>query len=295
MSSSLFDNRLNVGELWRFCVNFFATHFKERLKMNRVSKLMTALALTGAATVMGQNLLPNPGFENGGDSWSLWQEGSTPAVSAVTYPTTGGRNNSAYARFEVTTTASENWHVQLQVPAGWDALNGAHYELKFWAKAANASSFHFGIQDGPATNFAYRTGVDFTLTPDWTEYTLTYTSDVEGNGALRFNLFLGLTQEVYGFDDFSLTATPVSIRNASVSKAGSALQVSQGRTDLTVAVAGLSGSWKAELYDLHGAVYASATGRGGSALTLGHPGKSGTYFIRANSGTRSWVRKVSIQ
>lgn len=263
--------------------------------MKHVSKLMTALALTGAATVMGQNLLPNPGFEDGGANWASWQEGSTTAVSEVTYPTTGGRNNSAYARFEVTTTASENWHVQLQVPSGWDAENGASYELKFWAKATNSSGFHFGIQDGPATNFAYRTGVDFSLTPDWTEYTLNYTSDVEGNGALRFNLFLGLTQEVYGFDDFSLTATPASIRNASVTKGGSALQVKQGRTDLTVAVAGLSGNWKAELYDLRGAVHSSATGRGEAALTLAHPGKSGTYFIRANSGTRSWVRKVSIQ
>jgi hypothetical protein len=173
-------------------------------------------------------------------------------------------------------------------------VNGATYDLKFWAKSDSGTNIHVAIQDGPDNNFAYRTGTSFGIATEWTEYTLTYTSDVAGSGALRFNLYVGESRDTYGFDDFSLVAQTVGIRNGTTTGT-QALRVRQESDRLVVSLGNNpSGNWKAELVDLRGTILASATGRADGMLNLAHPGKSGAYFIRASTPTRSWVRKVSI-
>jgi len=264
--------------------------------MNRIQSLMTVLALTGAATVMGQtNLITNPGFESSGAGWSLWKDASaSEAVATVTYPTTGARSGTRYAQVVVTTPSVENWHIQFQPPATWDAGIGATYEMKFWAKSANSTGMHFSVQDGPANGFMYRSGFDFSYTPEWTEYTFSYTSDVEGTGALRFFLYVGANVDTLGFDDFSLVQTAASVKDGLATGGRKGMTVKQGRSDLAVTVPGQTGSWKAELYDLQGAVHASTSGRG-ETLTLEHSVKPGTYFVRALSGTKMWVHKLAIR
>ena len=151
--------------------------------MHRTPIIPLALALC-AAGAQAQNLLSNPGFENAtpSDYWQLWKADTATAASAVlTFPDTGAHEGTRYARVQVTAAAQENWHIQLQIPPGWTADSGATYELKFWARSDSSSGFHLGIQDGPDNNYTYRSGQDFSLTPEWTEQSLIYTSDRQGN------------------------------------------------------------------------------------------------------------------
>jgi hypothetical protein len=264
--------------------------------MHRTKNAVTALVLCAASAALSQNLLTNPGFESSGSGWTLWKDASaSAAVAEVTYPTTGARSGTRFAQIVVTTPSTENWHIQFQPPAGWDAVIGGTYDMTFWAKSAASTNMHFSVQDGPNNGFMYRSGFDFALTPEWTQYSFSYQSDVEGSGALRFFLYVGSVVDTYGFDDFSLLAGPVNVKNGAKVQGRQALQVVQGADKLTLSLEGINGTWKAELMDVRGASLAAATGKADGSLQLAHPQKTGTYFVRATAGTRSWIRKVTIR
>lgn len=261
--------------------------------MKRTHIIHLVLSLCGTAAA--QNLISNPGFENAnpGDYWQLWKDSSATAAQAVlTFPDTGAHEGTHYARVEVKAIAQENWHIQLQVPPDWAADSGATYELKFWARSDSSTSIHVAIQDGPDNSYTYRSGMDVTLSPEWTEQTVVYASDRQGNGALRFNLYLGRYQDTYGFDSFSLIEQAVGTR-AGVSRPALRVRQEPGRVILSIG-GGASEDWKAELFDLRGSALAAATGRAGGSLILPQPKQSGAYLIRAATPTRSWVRKVSL-
>lgn len=261
--------------------------------MNRIHAVTTALMLCGAATVLGQNLITNPGFENSGAGWTLFTQGGSAAVASVSYPTTGARTGTRYARVLVSTaaaSAAENWHVQFQ-PPGWAAGIGATYEFKFWAKSDSAANIHVSVQDG---SYTYLTGVSFGLTPEWTEYSLTHVSDAEGTSAVRFHIYVAESVNAYGFDDASVIALTSGVRGGAPGQ-GHALQVRQGRDNLVLTLdGGFPGNVKAELFDLRGTSLATASGRADGSLLLDLPRKSGAYVVRASTATRAWVRQISI-
>lgn len=261
--------------------------------MKRIHGITTAFVLCAAATVMGQNLITNPGFENSGAGWTLWtQTADVQAVASVSYPTSGARTGTRYARVLVTTaaaSAAENWHVQFQ-PPGWTAGIGATYEFKFWAKSDSSANIHVSVQDA---GFTYLTGSSFGLTTEWTEYSLTHISDGEGTNAVRFHIYLGESVNAYSFDDVSVTALTANIRgDGSAQSRG--FQVRQGRDNLILSLdKGILGDVKAELFDLRGTSLATASGRA-EELLLDLPKKSGTYIVRASTPTRAWVRQISV-
>jgi hypothetical protein len=263
--------------------------------MNRIHQVTTALTLCLAAAAMGQtNLLSNPGFETGGTGWMLWTQSGSPAVAAVTYPSTGAHGGTRYARVEVTqpaASAAENWHVQFQPPTGWTAVTGATYELKFWAKSDSSRGIHVSVQGG---DYAYLTGQSFGLTPEWTEYSISHVSEAEGASAVRFHVYVAEAVGDYGFDDFTLSETlPAGLRG-DVSARGSELRVRQESGNLVLSLGKVSESWKAELLDLRGVTVASALGNADGSLRMALP-KNGTYFVRASTSTKAWIRKVAIQ
>ncbi len=261
--------------------------------------ITAALSLSLGSAVFAQetNLITNPGFEENGAGWSLWKDGSaSEAAAVVTYPDSGARSGTRYARIDVTAAALENWHIQYQTPAEWEAVMNATYEMTFWARSDSSSNLHFSVQDGPDNGYTYRTGFDFGFTPEWSEYTFSYTSDVEGYGALRFFLYVGATVDTYGFDDFKLIEyPPASIKNG-VAGNRAALNVTreQGRFVLALENGG-SGTMKAALLDARGVSLATATGRADGTLQLAAPARSGTYFVRANVGNKVWVRQVTVR
>lgn len=259
--------------------------------MNRIQGLTAALLLCGAASTLAQtNLLNNPGFESGGTGWTLWTQSGSPAVAAVTYPSTGAHGGTRHARVTVTTpaaSASENWHVQFQPPTNWTAQNRGTYEFKFWAKSDSSRPIHVSVQGG---DYTYLTGTSFGLTPDWTEYSLIHVSEADGASAVRFHVYVAEAVGTYDFDDFSVLETPPAGIAGGLA-AGKSLQVRQEAGHLVVSLGGVSGNLKAELLDLRGVTVASATGEG--SLRFATP-RSGAYFVRANAGTKAWVRKVVV-
>jgi hypothetical protein len=260
--------------------------------MNRIHQLATAALLFGAATVMGQNLLDNPGFESGGTGWTLFTQSGSVAVADVTYPSTGARTGTRYARVEVTEAAAssaENWHVQFQPPTNWTAGVGATYEFKFWAKSDSSRPIHVSVQ---GSDYTYLTGTSFALTPEWTEYSMSHVSDAEGTAAVRFHVYVAEAKDVYSFDDFSVVALTAGVLGGSSQAQG--LRVRQESGKLVLSLGDVSGNWKAELVDLRGMTLASAAGQAAGSVRLAQPKKSGVYFVRATTSTRSWVQKVTI-
>ncbi len=260
--------------------------------MNRVQGLMTAGVLCMAASALGQNLLSNPGFEDGGNGWTLFTQGGSVAVGQVTYPTSGALTGTRYARVEVTQPAessAENWHLQLQ-PAGWEAGIGATYEFKFWAKSEPDAPIHVSVQ---GSDWSYITGTSFGLTSEWAEYSFTHFSEAEGTAAVRFHVYVAETAGVYSFDDFSVTALTAGVRGTAARAQDLRVRRESGNFVVSLGT-GVSGAWKAELVDLRGAVLSTATGSGEGALRLAAPREGGAYIVRVSAGTRAWVRKVSV-
>jgi hypothetical protein len=251
--------------------------------------------LCGAATVLGQNLITNPGFESGGTGWTLFTQGGSVAVGAVTYPSTGARTGTRYARVEVTqaaASAGENWHIQFQPPTGWTAGIGTTYEFKFWGKSDSGRNIHVSVQ---GSDYTYITGQSFGLTTDWAEYSLTHVAEAEGANAVRFHVYVAESKGVYSFDDFTITGTAPAGISQGLETKGQALRVRQQSGNLVLSLgAGSFEAWRAELFDLRGMRLASATGPAGGSLRLALPRKAGAYFIRAHTPTHSWVRKVSV-
>lgn len=265
-------------------------------RIDGAAALSLSLALCGAAFAQTENLITNPGFEQSGSGWILWTEPTdSVAVSAVTYPDSGAYDGTRYARVEVTepaASAEENWHIQFQTPTGWVAVLGATYDLTFWAKSDSSSTIHIAVQ---GSDYSYLTGSSFGLTPEWTEYYFSHYSDAEGTNGVRFHIYVAETVDVYSFDNFTLTETlPVAV-HAGTAEARQTLQVLQGAQNLTLTLDGAgSGNLNVELVDLRGVTVASKVGPANSQLHMPLPGKSGIYFVRANSGTKVWVRKVLV-
>lgn len=263
-----------------------------RYERNGVARLLSALMLCGAVAIPAQNLITNPGFESQGSGWTLWFQSGTVAAGSVTYPDTGAHGGSRYARIDITSaaaSAAENWHVQFQ-PQSWTAVSGTTYEFKFWAKCDVGSNIHVSVQ---GADYTYLTGTSFGIGTEWAEYSLTQVADADGDGAVRFHIYLGEAVDVYSFDDVSVTAVPTAIRGGVAQ--GAALNVLQGRDNLVVSLGkGMPGAWKADLLDVRGKVLASASSGAEGSARLKRPG-AGMYVVRASTPTRAWVRKVEVR
>lgn len=178
--------------------------------------LAAAGAQRAAAQAAGGNLFQNPGFESNQDWWGFDFSFGTATGTLAFDDTLAVRSGAKGAKLTVTAVDGTNWHIQLQCPPQFEAVKDAEYRISFWGRtnAAEGKSVHLAIQDG-APNYAYRTGQDFRLDTAWQQFETTWTSDVAGLEALRFNIYVGSDTGTYYFDDFSLTAAadPSGVRH----------------------------------------------------------------------------------
>ncbi|GAL87117.1 glycoside hydrolase [Sporocytophaga myxococcoides] len=163
--------------------------------------LLFLLSLNG---IKAANIFSNPGFESGQD-W--WGSQVTDGSATVDYNSSDAHSGNYSAHFNVLTPGDNNWNIQLNTPSNWAAEKGAKYIISFYAKADKDVSIHLAAQDGPPF-YNYRTGSNYTLNSDWKLIEMVYTSDAEGEGALRFNIFVGASAANYYFDDFNLEIIP---------------------------------------------------------------------------------------
>jgi endo-1,4-beta-D-glucanase Y len=198
-----------------------------------------AKVLVGASilscTVWANNLLPNPGFEDGTQSWKVQPNGG--AELALETNATAANTGSLGAQVHVTTVTGDDWHAQLQLPNTWTAKSGQEYTVGFYAKSENTVSIQVAIQGGPPAS-DYKSGTNYTVGNDWRYIEHVFTADEEGVGAIQINIFVGNATGKYFFDDFSLvesggalpaTIAPVS-EAAIVSKTHRNIFLEMGKT-----------------------------------------------------------------
>ncbi len=147
-----------------------------------------------------ENLFEDPSFEQQGSGWNFQTIDETEGT--IDYTADAARTGDYGAEINVTQIDAEDWHVQLNTPTEWDAEAGKKYHLTFYAKCDAGQSIHVSVHTG--SDQTYMTGHNFALNDEWQEIEVYYTSDVEGTGNLRFNIFVGKATGTYYFDDFSL-------------------------------------------------------------------------------------------
>lgn len=166
--------------------------------------LMSFLFLLAFTGLRAANILSNPGFESGQDWWGFQ---SPAGLATIDYESSEARTGDNAAHASVTEITANNWEIQLNTPSNWVAENGAKYILGFYAKADADVSIHVAAQTG-APDYAYITGTNYSVGSEWRYIEFIYTSEQEGEGALRFNIFVGGAVANYYFDDFSLEIEP---------------------------------------------------------------------------------------
>jgi endo-1,4-beta-xylanase len=191
--------------------------------MNKLSllikKQMNRLGLTCIlfiSTLLGtfaQNLLLNPGFENGiSVDFTNWSKPNGPSSLLAT--TTSGEYRSGVRALKAVVTgtqgnAPEPWSVQMvadEVPT----VVGSSYTFKIWVKAATAGTGEIRFSTNPYPDpTADYTNAFYDVTTGWTQLTWVFTAK---KSTTKMVLDLGKNVNTYFLDDAELTgaATPPS-------------------------------------------------------------------------------------
>jgi hypothetical protein len=173
----------------------------------KIGLFMMAIAMY-AGSLLADNLFSvNSGFETTTNPWNLYKQDTSVTATMSLDSTDSVISGKKYLKVEVTKVnpdKSKNWYIQLQDPT-WVAKINYQYTFSCWAKAdSTGRSIHIAAQGKEGDEFAYRSGMDFSLDTVWAPYHYTYTSDVSGVKAMHFFVYLGYSTGVYSFDSMSL-------------------------------------------------------------------------------------------
>lgn len=195
---------------WTFTVTADLPSYKMVLDMGttNVPFLIDNITLieTGAAgPAIPQNLLANPGFEDGLNSWAVLNG----SIEATTEEVHCGAQ-----AIKVTGAGGNPWDTQMAadvVPLDFEGT----YEVSLWAKAAaegavmriSASRYNGGNGDD------YFYGEDKNLTTEWAEYKWVFTVGKDIPEGHHLVLDMGASNQVFYVDDISLKeyAEPINI------------------------------------------------------------------------------------
>jgi endo-1,4-beta-D-glucanase Y len=173
--------------------------------------LLTTLIICCCLASQAQNILNNPGFEDGKAWWNL--QAPDTSYATADFASAEAHSGTKACHINVKKAATDNWKIQINLPNNYTAKL-IKYKLTFWAKADKNVSVHMAAQRGAGGKYAYKTGNNYNLTQSWQEFQMTYTSDTTGAGELCFNLFLGAAAANYYIDDFVLEEVTDVVRSA---------------------------------------------------------------------------------
>ncbi len=177
-------------------------------KYFRVKILLIVFNCLISGLLSGQdNLVFNGGFEEGTDTvWALLASGGSDVIYELSEedPAEGFYCLKA----DVRETGSDPWSIQIKNGA-WGVVSDVAYKISIMAKADTPGStinFTVGKATPDYTEYAFNRGI--ALAAEWTRYTLNMTSTVTTEDDITLALHI-LDQDVYWFDDFSVTSSPV--------------------------------------------------------------------------------------
>jgi len=161
-------------------------------------KLLPVILMLGlsAYSTTAQNLIPNPGFEEGsGDAFTNWNiynqmNGMFSAATAASEYRSGARGLKA----EIT-MPGEAWHMQIAsdlIPT----VSGEEYTFSIWVKGeTEGTEIRFSTQPNALYSANYMVGTD------WSELSWTFTANEE---MTRILLDVGMEVNTYYLDDMYL-------------------------------------------------------------------------------------------
>jgi hypothetical protein len=251
--------------------------------------------MTGT-TIPTNSLISNGGFEVEGSGWNLYVQPGVGADASVSFPSDSAPEGSKYARVNVV-SASDASQVQWQLPI-FTAEKGAIYTLTY--KARGAGSIEVVSQNGPPDYAPIAPSFE-DISPEWTTYSKTFTSDSSGSGVLRINFWLGLSQGMtYDFDSVSLVKTGnASVRfNAQKTRQLNVLTVRKAGAGYTVVLPGFAsqGAFSLSVFSPAGRLVKSISGvrNGNSEIFLPLKNLKGTYIIRYSDANQKISKRACL-
>ncbi|MCS7208151.1 MAG: carbohydrate binding domain-containing protein, partial [Fimbriimonadales bacterium] len=151
---------------------------------------------------LGEQMLRNPRFTRGLESWVLEQHGDARATGS-TLP--NGPNGSHIARIEITRTSPTLWHVQFN-QTGLRFEAGQLYTLRFFARASQRRTL--GVNIGQAYEPWQQLGFEreFVVDSEWRQYQFSFILPRSDNNArVNFDRLCEQTGEVFFADMFLAT------------------------------------------------------------------------------------------
>jgi len=190
-----------------FVVGLSVFILKYPKSMNKLYNVLLTVCLIIGTVFMthAQNLMPNPGFENGtGDNFTNWTKANGATYLTATTVSSEVHGGTRALKSAGPGFAGQQYQVQMLsdlIPT----VVGTVYTFKIWVNAATAGgNIRFSTQ--PSAIYGGDTNVPAGV---WTELTWTFTANV---ASTRIALDLGQSNVIYYLDDISLTgATPTTV------------------------------------------------------------------------------------
>lgn len=166
---------------------------------NKFFFLLALFLLSGTAS-QAQNLIPNPGFEEGtGNNFTGWNIYNEISGTFSEGTADGDFRSDARGLVGTVTMAGEPWHLQLASDLIPTQI-GEEYTYSVWVKAATAGT---EIRFSTQPNALY--SANYMVSTEWTELEWTFTANEE---MTRVVLDLGAEVNTYYLDDMALDGLP---------------------------------------------------------------------------------------
>lgn len=154
----------------------------------------------GLIGISGENL-PNPGFESGLTSWSIWNTGNPSGTSTISAGSGATEVRTGAGSMKVVNPVGypgSQWRVQVASPLIPTTV-GRQYIISYWVKAATAGgSLRLSTQDQANGNAQYQGNQ--TIGTNWNQITWTITAN---SAQTRFLFDMGEAANTYYIDDAS--------------------------------------------------------------------------------------------
>ncbi|MTB50373.1 endo-1,4-beta-xylanase [Lewinella sp. W8] len=168
--------------------------------MQRNYFFLLVLILFSGTTSQAQNLIPNPGFEEGtGNTFTGWNIFNEISGTFSEGTAEGDFRSDARGLVGTVTMVGEPWHLQLASDLIPTQI-GEEYTYSVWVKAATAGTeIRFSTQ--PSALYS----TNYTVSTEWTKLEWTFTANEQ---MTRVVLDLGAQVNTYYLDDMTLDGLP---------------------------------------------------------------------------------------
>jgi hypothetical protein len=259
-----------------------------------MKKIFTVLGIV-AVTAFGnaQNLITNPGFENGTTGWSATNPGSGTAYYLPTVTATaphGGANSVQYAAPAATTGFEQNINVTPGVAytiSFWYKASGDNTDARIWANYLDAANTAI-YQDSNTSTDPLR-GPNNGYLPasaTWTQYSVTVTAPANVV-SLRLQVRAYNNATVVAFDDFSVTSGTLAIGEVLPSKYRMIKNTFVKNEEITFG----ADVKDVKIYTLTGQIVKTASVKDGATLNVAELAK-GNYIVTGTVNNQPVSQKI---